>query len=468
MAIVNLNISTTNPPKPTALLKSGALISLGGTTLAPGSFQTLYSETDLTAILSVKNIQSIVWEASSSGNNNVALITLTENHGWNIGDPVHLSIAGVTPAAYNGSFVGTVISANAFTIPMATSPGAITAFGTVTLAAANELSQMNTSYWAQGTSRSVYVLELGENTTPKAVAALAAFIATDVSMGNTYQTFFIYLVPRAWDTEPTFKTLCNLYTNPNNLVKFFVTTTISTYQAWVAGAYPNVYAGVEAPGIPATEFSLAMHFQSALANDPGSSNQVPPMAFRFIYGATLYPIQGNAAILKALEKANISYIGSAAEGGLSNMMICNGHMLDGKPFNYWYSVAWTAINLELDIANEVINGSNTTINPLYYEQPGIDRIQKRGLKTLRNGVSYGLILGPVKAEKQNQDDFNAAYNDGSYDGMAVINAVPFTDYTSANESDYADGKYGGLSAVMTPKRGFESITFNVNVTNFVG
>lgn len=50
----------------------------------------------------------------------------------------------------------------------------------------------------------------------------------------------------------------------------------------------------------------------------------------------------------------------------------------------------------------------------------------------------------------------------------MINAVPFANYTSLNPSDYADGKYSGLSAVVTPKRGFESITFNLNVTNFVG
>jgi hypothetical protein len=31
----------------------------------------------------------------------------------------------------------------------------------------------------------------------------------------------------------------------------------------------------------------------------------------------------------------------------------------------------------------------------------------------------------------------------------VINAVPFSNYTSLNPSDYQDGKYNGLSAIMT-------------------
>lgn len=468
MSIVNINISVTNPPKPSALLKSGALISQGGTNLAAGSYRLLTSATDITSLLASEVIQSITWESSTSGTNNVALIELAAPHGWNIGDAVKVTISGVTPSGYNGTFTATVISTTAFTIPMETNPGAASVMGTVTPYAATELSQMNTSYWAQGTSRAVYVLELGEGTTQQGVAYLATFIAEDISMGNTYQKFFSYLVPREWDADATFKTLCGLYTTPASLVKFFVTTTVATYAAWVSTAFPNVMALVESPDIPATEFSMAAVFQSSLSNDPGSANKVPPMAYRFMYGTTVYPIENNSAVLKSLEAANISYIGSSAEGGLSNMMLVKGNMLDGKPFNYWYSVAWTAINLELDLANEVINGSNTTINPLYFDQDGIDRLQKRALKTMRNGVTYGLILGQVIDTKLTTDVFNANFNNGDYTGNAVINAVPFADYTAANPSDYQDGKYGGLSAVMTPKRGFDSITFNVNVTNFVG
>ncbi|HBJ6962430.1 TPA: hypothetical protein LC430_005217, partial [Salmonella enterica subsp. enterica serovar Duisburg] len=206
----------------------------------------------------------------------------------------------------------------------------------------------------------------------------------------------------------------------------------------------------------------------SLANDPGSSNMVPPMAYRYMYGVTAYPIAGNSTLLKTLKKNHINYIGTAAEGGLSNKMLEAGHMLDGKPFNYWYSVAWCALNLELNLANEVINGSNTTVNPLYYDQKGIERLQRRGLKTLRSGISYGLILGQVIDTQLIQADFNEAYEKGTYAGNAVINAVPFDNYTSLNPSAYDEGDYGGLSAVITPKRGFESITFNLNVTNFVG
>ncbi|EPJ7090418.1 hypothetical protein NK529_004882 [Citrobacter amalonaticus] len=463
MAIVNINVSVTNPPKPSLLLKSGAMISIGGTTLAAGEYQLLTTKDDLKAITSpAKAIASIAWAT------NVVTVTLSESHGWNVGDVIPLVVSGVTPSAYNRAVEATVTTSTAFTYPLASDPGTATVMGTVKTVAANEIIQMNTTFWAQGTTRSVYVLELGDVSSTAAITALGDFIDEDISLGNTYQKFFSYLVPREWDAESTFKTLTGLYTSPASLVYFFVTTTIATYETWGATANKSVFAGVEAPGIPSTEFSMAFPFQSSLANDPGSSNMVPPMAYRFGYGVTEYPVKGNSTLLKQLQDNSINYIGTAAEGGLSNKMLVAGHMLDGNPFNYWYSVAWVAINLELDLANEIINGSNTNINPLYYEQNGIERLQRRALKTMRNGISYGLILGRVIGTGLTQQDFNTEYEKGTYAGNAVINAVPFSSYTSLNPSDYALGKYDGLSAVMTPRRGFESITFNVNVTNFVG
>lgn len=463
MAIVNINVSVINPPKPSQLLKSGAMISVGGTTLNAGEYQLLTSKNDLAAIATPAfDISSIAWAA------NVVTVTLSDPHGWTTGDQIPVVVSGVTPSGYNGSFTATAASATTFTYPLATNPGAETVLGVVKTVSSIELTQMNSAFWAQGTNRAVYVLELGGVTAVNAIGALADFIDEDIALGNTYQTFFSYLVPREWDSEATFKTLTGLYTSPGSLVYFFVTTTIATYSSWVATANKSVCAGVEAPGIAVTEFSMAAVFQSSLSNDPGSSNMVPPMAYRFLYGVTEYPVEGNSALLKALQDNSINYVGTAAEGGLSNKMLVAGHMLDGNPFNYWYSVAWCAINLELDLANEIINGSNTTVNPLYYEQRGIDRLQNRALKTLRNGISYGLILGQVINTKLIQTDFNAEYEKGTYAGNAVINAVPFSSYTSLNPSDYQDGKYNGLSAVMTPRRGFESITFNLNVTNFVG
>ena len=62
MAIVNISVSVTNPPKPSQLLKSGAIISMGGTTLAAGEYQLLTTKDDLKAITSpAKTISTIAW-----------------------------------------------------------------------------------------------------------------------------------------------------------------------------------------------------------------------------------------------------------------------------------------------------------------------------------------------------------------------------------------------------------------------
>ena len=106
-------------------------------------------------------------------------------------------------------------------------------------------------------------------------------------------------------------------------------------------------------------------------------------------------------------------------------------------------------------------------DPLYYSQNGIDRLQNRAASTLRSGAAAGLILGQILTVKLDALTFAANVSNGVYAGNAVVNAVPFTNYNTLNPNDYAIGKYAGLQAAITPARGFESIIFNLNITNFV-
>ena len=463
MSIVNIAVSVTTPPKPSNLLKTGALVSVGGTTLDVGGTSLLTAYSDLAAIKAASiDISSMTYNAGT------VEVTTASAHGWTDGSDVKVVITGAVPDAYNGTYDATVGESNTFTYNLATNPGTVTTEGSVQAYAAVELDEMGTSFFAQGSNRSVYVLELGQGTSAAAVAELKTLIAADIALGNTSQVFFSYLVPRAFDTEATFKTLCGLYTSPQYMLNFFVTTTINTYAAWVPLAQKSVELFVESPDMPSGVFDCAAFFQSSLANNPGSSSRVPPMSYRFMYGTTVYPAVGNGALFTALKAANVSYIGSGAEGGLSNMILNLGHAADGKPFGYWYSVAWCILNLNLNLANEIINGSNNTVNPLYYNQPGIDRLQKRALATTRSGISYGLLLGTAVNTKLTQEVFNENYDNGDYNGEAVVNAIPFSDYIADNPDAYSEMDYGGLSAVVTPLRGFESITFNLSVTDFVG
>jgi len=448
--IVVINVSETVSPAPSTLQQTGALITQGGTTTAAQTLTLCSALADVTAILAPgKALTSLAW---STG---VVTATTTAPHGWTNGDVITATISGASPAGYNGTFPITISGASTFTYALVSDPGSETVPGTVTLGAVDELTQMATTYFAQTGAKPVYVLELGEGTAAEGVTDLTTFITANPS------TIYSYLVPREWDAESTFHTFIGNYASTTSKTYFFVTTTSLTYSNYTAKK--SVLCLVESPNKPATEFSLAAVFAVTLRYAPSSSNKVPPLAFSFVYGVTAYPLTGNATLLNTFKAANVNYIDTAAEGGLSNTVVKWGHVMDGKPFNYWYSVDWAQINIHIALANEVINGSNSTLAPLYYDQNGINRLQNRARQTIASAVTYGLATGSVVLTQLSATQFATNFENGDYAGQLAINAEPFAVYTQENPSDYAAGTYGGLAATYTPSRGFESIVFNLNV-----
>jgi len=201
--------------------------------------------------------------------------------------------------------------------------------------------------------------------------------------------------------------------------------------------------------------------------NPSNTNKVTPTAFSYVYGVTPYPVKGNGALFASLKTAGVNIIGTGAEGGISNAMLLWGTTMDVRDFTYWYSVDWVQINIDLAVANAVINGSNNPINPLYYNQDGINRLQATAVKVMNSGVAFGLVLFPPKSTNILGDVLGQNLENGVYNGYTVVNAVPFIPYSQSNPGDYKIGKYAGLSTVYTPNRGFTNIVFNINVTDFV-
>ncbi len=268
------------------------------------------------------------------------------------------------------------------------------------------------------------------------------------------------MVPRGWDAEATFVTLVGNYATTTSKVMFLVTSTLSTYVSFINKA---VYQLIEAPTIPVTEFTIAFRAYWILSQDPSSTNQVPPSSYSYALGVTPYPVTN---IQKTtFQDANLNYIGTGAEGGISAFVDFYGSLANGDPVNLWYSVDWVQINEQQSISNAIINGSNRQ-PPLYYNQAGIDFLQRVAAQRLGNAVTYGLVLGNVIQTKLPQADFIANLNAGKYLGKAVVNAEPFSVYTAENPNDYAIGQYNGLTAVYTPQLGFKHIVFNLNVNLF--
>lgn len=455
MGIVTINVNNRTPPTPSKYQQSGAFISQGATTKANNSLTLITTLKQLQGYLTVAAANStLAWAA------NEVTVTTAAPHGFTNADVLQITIAGVTPSGYNGTFACTITGATTFTYALASSPGSETVPGTYILEDVAELNAMAETFFSQGSKQAVYLLELGAGTAAEGVTALGTWI------GNNPNTIYSYLVPRYWDADSSFLAFLANYETATSKTYFFVTTTTVNYTSYTS-LMKCVAWMVEAPGIPATEFSLASAFWQWLQTAPSSTNKVPPFSNRFLYGVTAYPTAGNATIISEMLTANGNLVGTGAEGGLSNTILLNGKFSDGNPMNYWYSVDYAQINIDLNISNAVINGSNNTINPLYYNQPGINSLQRVGASTLNQTVQYGLALGSVVQTQLDQNTFNANYDNGDYDGQCVINAVPFIPYLTANPSDYASEQYGGFSIVYTPLRGFASIIFNILVSSFV-
>lgn len=452
--IVRVNVSQIIAPTPNTLQKTGAFVSQGATDIGVNNTLLLTQLSDLTAHLNgALAITSLAWASST------VTVTTAAPHGITVGVEFPVVIAGATPSGYNGSFTGTSTGTSTFTYPLVSDPGSETVPGTYTLEDVSELLAMATTFFAQGGTQAIYVLELGPGDASDGVTALGTYIT------NNPGTFYSYLVPRYWDADSDFLAFLADYESTTAKTYFFVTTTTETYSSYTA-LMKCVFWMIEAPTIPATEFSCAAPFFVSLNYTPSSTNRVTPFGYSYLYGVTAYPTKGNASTITAIQAANGNIVGTGSEGGISNTILLWGTTADGNPFNYWYSVDWAQINVDLDVSNAVINGSNNPANPLYYNQAGIDRLQGVAASTMARGITYGLVLNQIYQTDYDQTVFDQMFDDGDFDGQTVVNAIPFVTYVKANPSDYGDGKYAGFTIEYTPIRGFTSITFNLVVSQF--
>lgn len=547
-AITTVNTTIQTPPAPSKLQQTGAFLSQGATSTSPNTLTLLTQLSDLTPHLNgALSLSGIVQTGGT------ATATAASAHGLPIGDPIEITIAGATPAAYNGTFLCTPTTTTAFTysVPSGTTSPAT---GTMkyTLEDVAELLAMATTFFAQGSNVPVYVLELGPDSVVGGVATLTAYLIANP------QKIYAVLTPRTWDASSSLLTLIQSYESPSSMFYFFVTTTLTTYSVytslmkdvsalieapaygtWSANALTAItYSGGGAPapfsgvvtattttahgvavgqwfqisgvtpvgyngwfqaqsgttgstlvyyvlsalgvesvlgtlvasyysstGITSTEFSQAAQFYQWLANDP-AGGRVPPMQWRFAFGVTPFPQQGNSALFVTLNTANISVIGTGYQGGISTATIIWGKFLDGNQCNYWYSADWIQINVQLNMNNAVINGSNTTINPLLLNQDGINSLQAVGFTTMATGVSAGLGLGTPVQTELTPPQLAVAISNGSFNNQLVLNAVPFGTYYTSNPGFYPQGIYKGFSLIWVPQVGFEAITVNLTISGF--
>ncbi len=423
--IVTLNTIVTTAPQPNTLQQSGVVVSAGGSTLTTGTYQYCGSPAAVTAILAAPlAITSLAW-ASGTVTATVAAMTLA------VGQVFTTTIAGATPAGYNGTFVATVASSTTFTYALTTDPGTETAPGTYTPPYSAFLTDAATTFFAQGAMVGLYVLELGpEATDTAAITALGTWLTSNPNV------FYAALVAPHWDSV-ALGTLANTYTSPASKFYFFPTTTQATISNYVN--MKSVIATVEAPSSPISVVTAAALFYAWVSQTVSEAAPARPVQYRQLFGCTPWPVYGQTAAVNSILTAfgNIAYSGT--EGGLLGTYIWGGRTMDGAQAMFWYSVDWFQIQAKQALAAAIINASNA-LRPVVYNQNGINALQAVAQQVANSSISFGLSLS------------------------VVVTAVPFTTYTTDNPSNYAAGIYGGLAATVTPQLGFETITFNIDAT----
>lgn len=434
--IVTVNVSQTIGALPSKLQQTSAILSFGYTLQEPGKPVLVTQNSEITDM--VKNpISALSAEASSYGSDFTLTLTNDVTIDRDRGSEIELTITGCSPSAWNGTFTATLTASDKleWTVCASSLNGSPTKVGVFSVKGSDNLVTAVNTFFAQGNSVGVYVLELGhkQKGVEEEVAALKTYI------GEPLKRCYAYLVPFTWDADPNFISLAKLH-NANEAKQYFFTLTGKPATTNYLTPYENIKSIIAVcdDTYPVTNAAAAVMWNFVSAS-PSEINKVPPMAFRFLQAVNAHTAK--SSILTTMQKQNINYVGTGAEGGIANTILILGVTGDGNDMTYWYSVDWVQINVDMQLANAVINGSNNPINPLYYDQDGIDRLQLVAQGVFHTGGRYGLI-----------------------NGSPVVSAIAFKTYIKDNPNDYGTGRYAGLSATYTPMRGFVEIIFNINVT----
>jgi len=485
-AIVTVNVSIVEAPTPNTYQRTGAFVVFGATTMVAGDTEYLTQYSDLNQwVLTPMQVTSATW----AGGTVTVTLPAPIPGPPTVGDTFRVVIAGFTPAAYNGYFTATVTGASTFTYPVTSNPGLTTVVGTYIPHKCIELTQMAATFFGQGNEIGVWILELGyQSSINNKVTALQTWI------NNNPTTIYGFLMPRefgsdplalpAWPGLPTpapaptsWMNLLKQYQNPEAMEYFWITVTPTTMRT-LDPTYKDVFKMVEAPyltdptqaNLTTTqgEFTIAAAFYNALAYRPSNTNRVAPMAFKYLYGVTQYPQKNNGPLLVSFKQTDTNYVTTGAEGGIAFTMLYEGVTADGHDyFNWWYTIDWVQIEINLNLSNAIINGSNNPLAPLYYNQDGINYLEVVLFGTMQSAQTFGMVLGKIVMTQLDGPDLTAAIQGGTFAGECDVNAVPFLNYTLANPGDYKIGEYDGLSTLFIPARGFIHILVNVVASDLI-
>lgn len=431
--IVIVNVSTIAASAPSTLQKTGAFISTESTPLAQFQSELITQFSEIQDLVKAKNTFEI---AALESDGTDLTIEVTGTVLMTSGTSIELTITGAVPATFNGTWNATYEGSNTFTAATTIAASVATTEGIATLAnsAADEELLVNfSSFFAQGKLQAAYVLELGPLS--GSVQALTEYI------NNPTLRFYTYRVPDAWDKQTNFIQLAKNNASEESMMYFFIDTQYTiTPGTPYASPYDTIKSVVAATKNSADDwFSPSSEIMwQLLSTSPSEVSKVAPFAYRYVVGANA--LDEKDSVKSALLRQNVNFIGTGAEGGVSNTIVFGGKTSDGKDLMQWYAVDWVQINVARALAKAVIDGSNTPENPLYYNQQGINTLQAAAQARINTSVTFGMT-----------------------NGNPLVSCTPFVEYIKNHPSDYARGIYQGVYVSFVPNRGFVQIVFNMTV-----
>lgn len=433
--IVNLTAVLTQAPTPSQLQQSGAMVSVGGTSLPQGIYRFIGEASDLTGILqtgegNAAELQTFANSFFGQGNavgfyvlelgSQISAVAGIEAlQAWMIANP-NIFYAYLVPSEWDNSdeVVGSVIIVNG--------GSGYTTAPTVTFTGGGGTGATATAVVENGAVVSVTITDPGSGYTTAPTVTFSAPTSGTTATGTV-------------NLAAQLNVLAGQYANPTSKTYFFITSTaagVATYQ-------PNksAFACVNSPTATSQESVAAAMFYQWLVNNPGPANKLAPMSYRFLYGITSWPESGYSTQINSILTAygNIALAGS--EGGISTSCQFKGTTSDGAQASWWYGIDWFQIQVKLMLANAVINGSNRN-PPLLYDQPGINELQAVAQQVANNAVTFGCALS------------------------AIVNAIDFATYVVQKPSDYKAGAYSGFSASVVGQNGFLTLNFFLDAIQF--
>ena len=455
--IVQLNVTAEYAPEPSALQSRGMIVSQNSTNV-PADTAVYFGDPSSLAsyIKPTKSISTLTW---ASG---VVTVALAANHNLTVGSLTPLIVTGAYPDAYNGTYVATVGADNVLTYSLDNDPGLASIPGACRYGFDAWLVAADATWWAQsGQVTGYFLYESGTTSVSDMFNTLSDWLDS-----NPRQIYNICFLPGVDSESVAAYNFFNANNALTSLLSFYLPVDETTYETWAAyTALRNVFVQVQIL-TPTTAAQVASIAYAAYITNirPTPTNKLPPSSYAYLNNVDALSLTQTQ--MSAYIDGNINFASLGAEGGISNVILVYGNTLNGFPENVKYSIDWQQVELDLAISNAVINGSNNQINPLYYNQDGINRLQAVAANVAARGIATGLALGRVITTTLSPEEFTANLGRGDYRGNYVINAVPFSTYVALNPSDYARGLYGGFQASYVPQFGFRRIVFNILATTF--